>query len=240
MKIAIIGYGKMGKGIEKMASGKHEVLVVNRHKSLAEQLEGCDVAIEFSVPEAAAKNITACIDAGVPVVSGTTGWMDDLKDIASYCSFHEGKFLYASNFSIGVQLFFQLNKRLSEMMHDYTDMYKVRMEEIHHTTKKDAPSGTAITLAEGIIEQHKQLEKWISIDEDSAGDEGDAIPILSKRIDEVKGTHKVFWSSSIDEIQIEHKAFSRDGFIIGAIKAAEWLSQQKEPGFYSMQDVLEG
>lgn len=236
MDIAIIGYGKMGKTIEKLAeaAGHKVVLIVdeqNKNDLYNGNLAKADVAIEFTRPEAAFDNITACFKAGVPVISGTTGWLDKFEKAKQICKENEGGFLYASNFSIGVNIFFALNKYLAKMMDQYSQ-YDISMEEIHHTQKLDAPSGTAITLAEGIIENIGRKENWQS----EGADNDPIIPIFSKRIDKTPGTHTINYTSTVDAIEIKHTAHSREGFAKGALSAAEWIVGKK--GIFGMNDLL--
>ncbi|MGB1040096.1 MAG: 4-hydroxy-tetrahydrodipicolinate reductase [Flavobacteriales bacterium] len=236
MKIALLGYGKMGKEIEKIALEKgHEiglrVTSENAEFSPAELL-GIDVAIEFSRPEFAVSNIKKCFDANVPVVVGTTGWYDYLDEIETICVARNQTLLYATNFSIGVNLFFKLNTQLAQLMNNYPD-YKVEVEEIHHTQKLDSPSGTGISIAEQIIENNSLKESWINENSDKENE----LEIISKRIDKVPGTHSVYYKSEVDEIEIKHTAHSRSGFASGALLAAEWIAKNKD-GIYSMQDVL--
>ena len=242
MKILLIGYGKMGKAIEREALRQgHEVVLVihsrNKKELTKKNIQQADVAIEFSQPEAAYKNIRTCIAAGVPVVSGTTGWLDKKKELKKYCHKQKGAFLYASNFSIGVNIFFYLNKMLAKLNSPKAlgkqAPYQARIEEIHHTQKLDAPSGTAITLAKDIIAAHPTLSNWAlgPIHQD------DELPITAKRIAQVPGTHIVTWQSDIDCIEIKHCAYSRKGFVQGALLAAEWLIGKK--GCFGMEDVLE-
>jgi 4-hydroxy-tetrahydrodipicolinate reductase len=242
MKIALIGYGKMGKTLEKIALSRgHEVVlkidVDNRHDF--DRLREADVAIEFTRPESAVLNLEKCITSGVPVVCGTTGWLSEFGRISSLCAAEKSAFFYASNYSIGVNIFFEINRRLAAMMNDYP-MYDVAMEEIHHTQKLDAPSGTAITLAEGIFENIARKTNWVcNIEEpvpillrESSSD----LNITAKRIDPAPGTHIVRYDSPIDSIEITHTAHSRDGFATGAVLAAEWLVGKK--GVFSMKDLL--
>ena len=215
MKIAILGYGKMGKAIETLALNKGYEVPLKIHRQNKEmltidRLQEVDVAIEFSRPELAVDHIRRCLEAGTPVVSGTTGWLDRFAEIEQWCAEKKGAFFYASNFSIGVNLFFALNKRLAEMMNDYP-AYEVEMEEIHHTEKLDAPSGTAITLAQGILEKLERKKDWIN----EAADQKDTIAIHSKRIDKVPGTHSISYHSPVDSITIQHVAHSREGFARG-------------------------
>ena len=230
MKIALIGYGKMGKTIEKFAQERgHEILYRIKKDIDNYELEKADVAIDFSIPDAAFHNITTCFKHGVPVVSGTTGWLDRYQEAVQVCKESGSAFIYASNFSLGVNLFFELNRKLAEMLKPFQE-YSVAIEEIHHTQKLDAPSGTAISLAEQILE-HSDKKGW-KLDE---ADE-DHIPVTAKRIENVPGTHSISWRSQVDTIRIEHEAHSRDGFALGAVVAAEWLRDKK--GVFSMKDVL--
>lgn len=237
MKIALLGYGKMGKEIEKIALKKgHEIglkVTSDNAEFSPSELLGMDVAIEFSRPEFAVSNIKKCFEANVPVVVGTTGWYEDLEEVETICIARNQTLLYATNFSIGVNLFFKLNTQLAQLMTLYPE-YKVEVEEIHHTQKLDAPSGTGISIAEQIIENHSLKHKWIN--ENSSREE--ELSIVSKRLDEVPGTHSVFYRSEIDEIEIKHTAHNRSGFANGALLAGEWLAKHKD-GIYSMQDVLE-
>lgn len=236
MKIALIGYGKMGQAIEEIALQKgHDILFRIDKDSLdlleSNQLTDTDVAIEFSTPETAFENINKCLDAGLPVVCGTTGWLTHLSEIEQRVKKENLTFLHASNFSIGVNLFFEINKKLAELM-DNQPQYEISMEEIHHTQKKDAPSGTAITLAEQILEKISRKKNWINEVTASADD----LEILSKRIDPAPGTHIIRYTSDIDDIEIRHTAHSRKGFAQGALAAAEYLHDKK--GFFTMKDVL--
>ncbi|RMA64844.1 4-hydroxy-tetrahydrodipicolinate reductase [Ulvibacter antarcticus] len=231
MKIALLGYGKMGKTIERLASERGHTIVYKKTSSASEgELHKADAAIDFSTPETAEKNILLGLETGIPVISGTTGWLEAFQKITKFCQDRNGSFIYASNFSVGVNLFFQLNEQLATVMNSWPE-YKVSIEEIHHTQKKDAPSGTAITVAEGII-KHSEKKKWTLNEGDP-----DAIEIKARRIDDVKGTHSVYYTSEIDTISIKHEAHSRDGFAIGAIMAAEWILDKK--GIFTMKDVLE-
>ncbi|TDQ29342.1 4-hydroxy-tetrahydrodipicolinate reductase [Zeaxanthinibacter enoshimensis] len=230
MKIALFGYGKMGKMIEDIAVERgHEIVARVDQAGLSIDYSNMDVAIDFSMPDAAFDNITGCFRNGVPVISGTTGWLQRYEEAVRICRETRSGFIYASNFSLGVNIFFELNKYLAGMMSQLEE-YKVEMEEIHHTQKLDAPSGTAITLAEGIIEQGNYKE-W-KLDE-----EGKAIvPIYSKREGTVPGTHTVTYKSSVDSLEIKHTAHNREGFALGAVVAAEWIVGKT--GVYSMKDVL--
>ena len=236
MKIALIGYGKMGMAIEKIAIDRgHEIVLKitldNLEDNTIANIQKADVAIEFTGPESAYENLKRCIDAGVPVVSGSTGWLSKYEELKTYCLAHNGSLLYASNFSIGVNIFFALNKRLAELMAPHGN-YDVMMKEIHHTQKKDAPSGTAITLAEEILAGRPQKTKWVNRAEDSP----EELSIISERTDPAPGTHIVTYTSDIDNIEITHTAHNRQGFALGAVLAAEFLRNKK--GVYSMSDVL--
>lgn len=235
MKIALIGYGKMGKQIEEIAkSFGHEIVLritsSNKSDFIPECLSKADVAIEFTRPEAAYENIIKCFDSNVPVVTGTTGWYNRLDDIKKYCTIKNGSLLYASNFSIGVNIFFEINKRLSQLMSAHNH-YKIKITEEHHTQKLDKPSGTAITLAEGIIDSNKNFNQWSLFE-----DKENVIPIESIRKDDVVGTHVISYTSDEDDLTISHKAFNRAGFAKGAVIAAEWLQNKK--GIFTMSDVL--
>jgi 4-hydroxy-tetrahydrodipicolinate reductase len=236
MKIALLGYGKMGHAIEEIALKKgHEIVlkinIENVEDLTTGSLQKADVAIEFTGPESAVENLEKCFKAGVPVVCGSTGWLDQWEEIKKDCTEKNGGLLYASNFSIGVNLFFELNDFLANLMKDY-DEYDVKMEEIHHTQKKDAPSGTAITLAEQILQHAAQKKHWVN----QPASTKDQLEIESKRIDPAAGTHIVKYTSEIDDIEILHTAHNRIGFAGGAVKAAEFL--QGKSGIYSMKDVL--
>jgi len=238
MRIALLGYGKMGKMIERIAVSRgHQVVLVvdldNRADCSVEQLRQADVAIEFTTPAVAVDNYKWCMDAGVPVVSGTTGWLDHWEEVVGYCREKGGGFFYASNFSIGVNIFFRLNKYLAKMMDNFRD-YKIFIEETHHIHKLDAPSGTAITLAEGIIKNHSAYRSWKLYQGEELGE--DVLPVAAKRIGEVPGIHGVTYKSAVDEIEIRHSAFSREGFAQGAVFAAEFLFGKK--GVYGMDDLL--
>jgi 4-hydroxy-tetrahydrodipicolinate reductase len=230
MKIALFGYGKMGKMIEKIALERgHTIVAKIEVDTLNVNFSDMDVAIDFSMPKAAFDNISNCIKNRVPVVSGTTGWLDQYEKAVSLCNEEKGAFIYASNFSLGVNVFFELNAYLSRMMHNLKQ-YQISMEEIHHTQKLDAPSGTAITLAEDII-ANSSYKQWKLSEK-----EKDAITITSKREGNIPGTHVVNYTSQVDSIEIKHTAHNRKGFALGAVIAAEWL--YKKEGVYSMKDVL--
>ena len=229
MNIALLGYGRMGKTIATIAEDRGHKIVRRIDKEDSFDLNGVDVAIDFSIPEAAVANITQCLNSDVPVVSGTTGWLDNYDKMVQLCSDKNGAFLYASNFSVGVNIFFELNKQLAKMMAKLSN-YNVSMEETHHIHKLDAPSGTAITLAEGIIE-NTDHNGWL-LDKE----EEDKVTIRSIREGEVPGTHSIKYTSNVDDITIEHKAHSRQGFALGAVIAAEWIVDKN--GVFSMKDVL--
>jgi 4-hydroxy-tetrahydrodipicolinate reductase len=230
MKIALLGYGRMGKAIEKIALQRgHQVVAKIDKDNPLDSLHNADVAINFSIPNAALANITNALNLGIPVVCGTTGWLEHKIEVDALCNKLGGGFLYASNFSLGVNLFFELNKKLAGYMDSLPD-YKVAIEEIHHTHKLDAPSGTAITLAEGIIENSKKTQWYLE------GDNGEGIPIKALREDDVPGTHTVSYRSDIDSIDITHTAHSRTGFALGAVVAAEWILGKT--GVFGMKDVL--
>ncbi len=230
MKIALLGYGRMGKAIEKIALERgHEIVIRKDVEPVDIDLSIADAAIDFSHPLAAYDNIKDCIDNKVPVVSGTTGWLDKFDEIKAYCEEQDGAFIYASNYSIGVNLFFNLNAYLAKMMEQMKE-YDVAMEEIHHIHKLDAPSGTAISLANDIID-NSEKKQW-SIETP----ESDDLFVNVKREGEVPGTHQVSYTSAIDSIEIKHTAFNRTGFALGAVVAAEWLHHKK--GVFNMKDVL--
>ncbi|MEM6964486.1 MAG: 4-hydroxy-tetrahydrodipicolinate reductase [Bacteroidota bacterium] len=236
MKIAIIGYGKMGRTIEAIALEKGYEIVLQVDKENAstwtnEQLQRADVAIEFTQPESAINNIVRCFEAGVPVVSGTTGWVEKMQEVTDKCKALDGGFFYASNFSIGVNIFFELNRMLAKMM-DAQNSYDVSIEEIHHTQKLDAPSGTAITLAEGLLGEIKRKERWVK----EKATLKNELSIFSKRIEKVPGTHAITYTSAIDTIEIKHTAHSRMGFAQGALMAAEWMVGKV--GVYGMKDFF--
>ena len=237
MNIALIGYGKMGKAIEEIALQRGHVIslkidVNTMDQFTKENLQQCDVAIEFTGPHSAVDNIITClINAGLPVVSGSTGWLQRWEEVKTICNNNNGALLYASNYSVGVNIFFEVNKKLAQLMNPHTD-YGVSMVEIHHTEKKDAPSGTAITLAEQIIENIGRKKQWVN----KVSLSPEELPIISERIDPAPGTHMVKYSSAIDDIEIIHTAHNRKGFAMGAVLAAEFLHDKK--GIFSMKDVL--
>ena len=230
MKIALVGYGKMGRIIDEIAHSRgHEVVARLRETPTQENLNNPDVVIEFSNPEVAFENIKTCLENKIPVICGTTGWLDQKPEIERIASENNTAFLYGSNFSLGVNLFFALNENLAKMMSKFSE-YNCQLEEIHHIHKLDAPSGTAISLAEGII-NHSNFEAW-KLDETKEKELG----IFAIREDEVPGTHSVFYRSEVDEIEIKHTAYNRNGFALGAVIAAEWIADKK--GIFAMKDVL--
>jgi 4-hydroxy-tetrahydrodipicolinate reductase len=231
MKIALLGYGKMGKVIEQIALQRgHEIVLRKTSSDSYEGIEKADVAIDFSVPDSAVNNISTCLENGIPVVSGTTGWLQDYHKMVNLCKEKNAAFIYGSNFSLGVNIFFELNDYLAKMMAKF-NQYNVSMEEIHHTQKLDKPSGTAISLANSII-NHTDKNNW-SIENPNADD----VFIEVKRIDAVPGTHSIFYQSEVDTIEIKHTAHNRDGFAFGAVIAAEWIIGKK--GVFTMKDVLD-
>jgi 4-hydroxy-tetrahydrodipicolinate reductase len=236
MKIALLGYGKMGREIEKIALERnHEIIlkidVDNQHEATIENIRKTDVAIDFSTPASAFANIIKCFDAGIPVVCGTTGWMDKIVEITELCRKENQTFFYASNFSLGVNLFFALNRYLAAMMNNHQE-YDVTIKEIHHVHKLDAPSGTAISLANDIVAHVKRKNKW---ELDQAIDDS-VIKITAERQDEVPGTHIIEWDSPVDRIEIMHEAKNRKGLAHGAVLAAEFILGKK--GVFSMNDML--
>ena len=236
MKIALIGYGKMGKAIEEIALAKgHEIVLRISQENLetftTEHIQQADVCIEFSTPHTAFANVKKCLEAGVPTVCGSTAWLEHLEEANALCLATNTAFLYASNFSVGVNLFFKINKMVAALMKLHPE-YNVCMEEIHHTQKKDAPSGTAVTLAEGILEHNDVKTHWVN----NANTVAEALTIISKRIDPAPGMHTIQYDSDIDSITLTHTAHSRKGFASGALLAAEFLHTKK--GVYTMDDVL--
>ena len=230
MKIALLGYGKMGKVIEKFALQRgHQIVLKKSSNDSFDNLQEADVAIDFSVPMAAVSNITQCINTNIPVVSGTTGWLEAYDDVVALCKEKQGAFLYGSNFSLGVNLFFELNDYLAKLMSRF-DEYTIQLEEIHHTQKLDKPSGTAITLANTIID-NTNYTGW-TLDNPNPNQ----LIIDAQRVENVPGTHSIFYNSTVDTIEIKHTAHSRDGFALGAVIAAEWLHGKK--GIFTMRDVL--
>ncbi len=231
MNIALLGYGKMGKTIEQIAINRgHKIVLTVDKDDDNYDITKADVAIDFSIPTVAFNNISNCLNNGVPVISGTTGWLEHYDKAVALCEEKKGAFIYASNYSLGVNIFFELNKTLAKMM-STLKQYNVSMEEIHHTQKLDAPSGTAISLANDIIAHNSNFEKW-QLDE--SGEK--SIPIVAKRIADVPGTHTIKYESEVDTISIEHIAHNRQGFALGAVVAAEWIVGKS--GVFSMNDVL--
>lgn len=237
MNISLIGYGKMGKEIEKLCIERnHNIYSIvdpklNTDLSL---LKGSDLAIEFTEPHTAVHNIRFCIDLGIPIVSGTTGWQTQLEELKQYCLEHDGSFFYSSNFSIGVHLFWKISKQLSKLM-DMQDDYQLGLHEVHHHQKKDAPSGTAVTLAQYMISESTRFGTWHA-SETGSYSQGDSIPISSERIGEIPGIHSLEYRSMHDSIKLTHEAFSRSGFVEGVVKAAEWLKGKK--GVYGMENLF--
>ncbi|RQO29776.1 4-hydroxy-tetrahydrodipicolinate reductase [Taibaiella sp. KBW10] len=236
MKIALVGYGKMGKTIERIAQSRgHEIVLTigskNTEDYITENIQKADAVIEFTRPELALNNVSQSLKAGVPVVCGTTGWNESVPQAAALCAEHQTALIQSSNFSIGVNIFFELNKQLAQMM-NHQDTYQVGVSETHHTQKLDAPSGTAITIAEQIVQQLERKNKWVK--EEAHNDE--ELAIQAFRVDEVPGIHVVTYHSEIDDIEIKHTAHNRDGFALGAVLAAEFLVGKQ--GLYTMQDVL--
>lgn len=236
MNIALIGYGKMGKAIEEIAIQRgHKIVLTidfdNQSDFIKENLQKADVAIEFTGPHSAAENVMRCLQYNVPLVCGSTGWLERWPEAKKLCEQTNGALLYASNFSVGVNLFFEINKYVAALMSNHKE-YDVVMEEIHHTQKKDAPSGTAITLAEQVLASITSKKNWVN---DIAKNE-EELSIISKRIDPAPGTHSIKYTSAIDDIEIIHTAHSRTGFATGAVLAAEFLNGKK--GIYSMKEVL--
>lgn len=236
MKIALIGYGKMGKAIEEIAQAKgHEIVlrinIDNLHDFTVQNLKPADVAIEFTGPHSALENISKCLQAGIPVVCGSTGWLHQWQEAEDLCKQKNGSLLYASNFSIGVNLFFELNTYLAKLMSTHSE-YDVKMEEIHHTQKKDAPSGTAITLAEQVLQFVPYKKNWVNHQSNLKQE----LEIISERVDPAPGTHKIKYTSPVDDIEIIHTAHSRIGFAGGAVLAAEYIHDKK--GIFTMKQVL--
>jgi len=236
MKVAILGYGKMGHIIEKIALERgHKIsLKINQNnidELNIENLKKADVVIDFSTPESAKTNIILSIDANKPIISGTTGWLNNYKEVKDYCIKNNGAFIYASNFSLGVNLFFELNKNLAKLMKKH-QQYQINLTEIHHSEKLDTPSGTAISLAEQIISESNIKNKWTLNPKNS----NEELKIDAQRKGNITGVHNVNYSSEIDSISIIHEAHSRDGFALGAVIAAEWILRKK--GVFSMHDVL--
>ena len=245
MKIVLLGYGKMGQLIEKFALKRgHEVMLVvdanNREEITVQDLNGADVAIDFSTPDAALENISLCFEADLPIVVGTTGWYEHLQEVKEICIDAQQTLLYGSNFSIGVNVFFYINRLLAKAMDPYKQ-YDVQVEEIHHLQKLDAPSGTAITIAEGIIENSSTKESWVNelVDGGTSNlvNKPNELLIESLRIEDVPGTHTVLYSSEVDQIEFKHTAHNRDGFALGAVVAAEWLKDKK--GFFQVTEIFD-
>jgi 4-hydroxy-tetrahydrodipicolinate reductase len=236
MKVALVGYGKMGKAIEEILLKKgHEVILAidmdNQHELTAASIAKADVAIEFTSPHSAFNNVMQLLQLNIPVVCGSTGWLGKWSEVEALCKKQNGSLLYASNFSVGVNVFFEINKRLAELMAPHAD-YNVSIEEIHHTQKKDAPSGTAVTLAEQVLQKITTKKKWVNYATTNPAE----LEILSERVDPAPGTHTVLYSSAIDDIEIIHTAHNRTGFATGAVLAAEYVKDKK--GIFSMKDVL--
>ncbi len=248
MKIAIIGYGKMGKAVEQAIEDRnetsdlsHEVVqkytAENKDELTADRLAQADVAIEFTQPEAAYANIKTCFEAGIPVVSGTTGWGDKMEEIKDICREQGHTFFHAPNFSIGVNILFEMNRKLGEIMNGQ-NQYEPMIQETHHTEKRDAPSGTAVKLAEQLTANIHRLNAWHGYEGELPDDvqQHDELPVLSKREPDVPGTHIVSYTSKVDQLAIQHTAFSRQGFAMGALMAAEWVIDRN--GYFEMQDML--
>ena len=237
MNIALLGYGKMGHAIEEIAVQRGHTVVCkvgieNLEDRTAENIKKADVVIEFSSPDSAYDNVMRCLESGVPVVCGSTGWLDKYEQVKQYCEQHGGGLIYASNFSVGVNIFFALNRKLAELMAPHKE-YEVDLKEIHHTQKLDAPSGTAITLAEQVIEKINRKKKWVN---NPSAIESELV-IISERTDPAPGTHIINYHSDIDDICITHTAHNRKGFATGAVLAAEFLGKKRK-GVYTMKDVL--
>ncbi|MDB5142320.1 MAG: dapB [Mucilaginibacter sp.] len=247
MNIALLGYGKMGKIIEKIATDRKHTIVLkidydNQHELTPENLKKADAVIEFTTPASVLSNIQYCFEANVPVVVGTTGWYEHLDEVKEKCLQGGNTLLYASNFSVGVNIFFHINRKLAKLMNNYP-YYDVQVEEIHHTQKLDSPSGTAITIAEGIIENLDGKKEWVNAltaegnDADDSNIKNDQVLIESFRIDSVPGTHTVIYDSEVDSIEFKHTAHNRNGFALGAVLAAEWLQSKK--GFFSVEEMFD-
>ena len=236
MRIALVGYGKMGKAIEEIAVNRgHEIVLKIDEYNLSDfskkNIAAANVAIEFTGPHSAYDNVKKALEFDIPIVCGSTGWLEKLNEIKKLCTDRKGSFIYASNFSVGVNIFFEINKKLAALMILQKD-YEVQITEVHHTQKKDAPSGTAITIAEQILENLKRKKTWVNYISDNIED----LEIISERIDPAPGIHKVKYSSAVDDIEIIHTAHSRQGFALGAVLAAEFIQDKK--GIFSMKDVL--
>ena len=237
MKIALLGYGKMGKMVEQLLyRDGHEVILkvnsTNRQAITAEQLKGADAVIEFSSPHSVINNIKLCLEAGVPLVVGTTGWQDHLPVVKQWCLEKNGSLVYASNFSVGVNIFFNINRRLAALMKSREE-YGVKITETHHTEKKDAPSGTAISIANDILSESPLKTSWVNHESDNSSE----LIILSRREENVIGIHAIEYFSAVDKIEIKHEAFSREGFARGAILAAQWLMGKR--GFFEFSEILD-
>jgi len=237
MKIILSGYGRMGRQVEKIALQRNHTIAaivdtVDDFKKYRTQIAAADVAIDFSMPNAAADNILRFFEVKIPVVVGTTGWYERLEEIKNQCINEKQSLLYATNMSLGVNLFFELNRKLAKLLHPYSE-YQPSIKETHHIHKKDAPSGTAITLANDILQQYPQLSGWTLATSDEISGK---LPITAIREGEIVGTHEVKYHSLVDEISITHAAFSREGFAVGAVCAAEWLPGHF--GIFTMQDVI--
>ncbi len=232
MNLAIIGYGRMGKAIEKIAiNRKHNILLKSKFCPTYKELKNVEVAIDFSKPESAFANIKICLEQNISVISGTTGWLFKMEDIKKICLRKSGTFLYASNFSIGVNIFIEISRKFAKLIKSYKKEYEVEIEEIHHINKKDVPSGTAIRLAKSLIKEGL-AKKWVLGEKKK-----DHLLINSKRFKKVPGIHVIKYQSFIENIIFKHTAFNREGFALGAVIAAEWISYKK--GIFSMKDVLE-
>lgn len=232
MKLALIGYGRMGKAIEKIALNRqHNILLKTKNCPTYKELKNIEIAIEFSQPESAFTNIKICLEENISVVSGTTGWLFKMEEIKNICFQNSGTFLYASNFSIGVNLFFEINRKFAKLINPYKKEYEVEVEEIHHINKKDAPSGTAIKLAKFLIKEGI-AKQWVLRKKNTQNQ----LLILSKRFKKIPGIHIIKYQSVIEKIVFKHTAFNREGFAIGAVIAAEWINYKK--GFFSMKNVL--
>ena len=239
MDIALIGYGKMGKMIESIAVERgHKVVLIididNLHDFTHEKLGKAQVVIEFTKPETAFSNITRCIEYDIPIVSGSTGWFDRLDEVKRLCMERNGSMICTSNFSLGVNIFFEINRQLARIMNHFP-AYSAEIEEIHHTQKLDAPSGTAITIAEGMMDEIPRIRKW-ELATDAETQNFASLPIRAIRKDKIPGTHSVKYTSEIDDIEIVHTAHSRKGFALGAVLAAEYIHNKK--GIFSMKDLL--
>jgi 4-hydroxy-tetrahydrodipicolinate reductase len=238
LRIAISGYGKMGREIEKLATeAGHQVVAIidspGDWQRLQQEIKQAEVVIEFTTPSTATDNIERCFQMGIPVVCGTTGWYDNLERLKEKCLQMQGALLYSSNFSPGVNVFFEINRKLAQIMSSF-DQYKASIREVHHKQKLDAPSGTAVTLARDILDIHPALSSWVLVQNDKPGE--DQLPVEAFREDFVTGTHTVTYTSMIDSIEITHTAFNRQGFVQGALMAASWIRGKK--GIFTMRDLL--